>query len=148
MLRANALKEEKSERGGWLVRIPYWRHEGVSAAYLLGEIFGCFSFFLSTWLHWLIRFHVESECLCTVSTFLQRSEGYSSTHTQSRPTLTPPPPPPPPSTRGGNDSLYKLYSLYTILSIYTSVSDNAAVASQYLPLDNAQNFSFKWLYLH
>lgn len=48
------------------------------------------SFFLSTWLHWLIRFHVESGCLCTVSTFLQRRDGYSST--QSPPTLPPPPP--------------------------------------------------------
>lgn len=59
--------------GTW---IPY----GVffSAAYLLREKFSCLSFFSSTWLHWLIRFHVESECLCTVSTFLQQRDGYSS----------------------------------------------------------------------
>lgn len=31
-----------------------------SAAYLLREKFSCLSFFSSTWLHWLIRFHVES----------------------------------------------------------------------------------------
>lgn len=57
-------------------------------------------------------------CLCTVSTFLQRSDGYSST--QSLPTLPP---------RGGNAPLYKLSSLYWSLSIYMFVSDNTAAAT-------------------
>lgn len=92
-------ESELFEGGGGVFK---YRIGGFSAAYLLGEIFACFSFFSSTWLHWLTRFHVESECLCTVSTFLQRSDGYSSTE-------SPPTEPP----RGGNASLYKLYCVCT-----------------------------------
>lgn len=65
-------------RGALEYRTGFFFFVFFSAAYLLREKFSCLSFFSSTWLHWLIRFHVESECLCTVSTFLQQRDGYSS----------------------------------------------------------------------
>lgn len=57
--------------------VKYQTEGGGSAPYLLWDI-QLPSSFLSNRLHWLICFHVESECLHTVSTFLLRSNGYSS----------------------------------------------------------------------
>lgn len=54
----------EGEGGGFKFHIG-----GFSAAYLLGEIFSCLSFFLTTWLHWLIRFYVcaQSAHSCSVT---------------------------------------------------------------------------------
>lgn len=73
------IPERNAERGRSLKRREWNTRPrvGGSAAYLLWDI-QLPSSFLSNRLHWLICFHVESECLRTVSTFLLRSNGYSS----------------------------------------------------------------------
>jgi len=74
MLRESSLKGRRQSWGEGGLKY----HTGGFQLHISSERFGRLPFFSSTWLHWLICFHVESECLCTVSTFLHLSDGYSS----------------------------------------------------------------------